>query len=340
MPAEPIILAQDLTKHYRVALKEESLLATLRHFLLRRYRTVKAVEGVNFQIARGEVVGFLGPNGAGKTTTLKMLTGLIHPTQGKAVVAGHIPWRREKAFLKKITLVMGNKQQLIWDLPALDTFRLNAAIYDIPEGEFRKRVSELSEMLSLTNKLHQPVRKLSLGERMKAELLAALLHRPEVLFLDEPTLGLDVNAQVAVREFIREYNRRYGATVLLTSHYMADIAALAERVLVIHQGRLLYDGPLAGLLERFAPYREVGLTLAYPLPREAFLAFGEVRDLEGLKARLLVPRERLTERVAEILKSLPVEDLEVREPPLEEVIARVYKIAPSGLSETPALEEA
>ncbi|WP_126209375.1 glycerol-3-phosphate acyltransferase [Thermus scotoductus] len=257
-----------------------------------------------------------------------------------AVVAGHIPWRREKAFLKKITLVMGNKQQLIWDLPALDTFRLNAAIYDIPEGEFRKRVSELSEMLSLTNKLHQPVRKLSLGERMKAELLAALLHRPEVLFLDEPTLGLDVNAQVAVREFIREYNRRYGATVLLTSHYMADIAALAERVLVIHQGRLLYDGPLAGLLERFAPYREVGLTLAYPLPREAFLAFGEVRDLEGLKARLLVPRERLTERVAEILKSLPVEDLEVREPPLEEVIARVYKIAPSGLSETPALEEA
>ncbi|WP_038068723.1 ABC transporter ATP-binding protein [Thermus scotoductus] len=340
MPEDAIVFAQDLTKHYRVALKEESLLATLRHFFFREYRLVRAVEGVSLAIAPGEVVGFLGPNGAGKTTTLKMLTGLIHPTRGKAVVAGHIPWRREKAFLKKITLVMGNKQQLIWDLPALDTFRLNAAIYDIPEGEFRKRVSELSEMLSLTNKLHQPVRKLSLGERMKAELLAALLHRPEVLFLDEPTLGLDVNAQVAVREFIREYNRRYGATVLLTSHYMADIAALAERVLVIHQGRLLYDGPLAGLLERFAPYREVGLTLAYPLPREAFLAFGEVRDLEGLKARLLVPRERLTERVAEILKSLPVEDLEVREPPLEEVIARVYKIAPSGLSETPALEEA
>ncbi|MFN4072129.1 MAG: ATP-binding cassette domain-containing protein [Thermus sp.] len=340
MSAEAIVLAQDLTKHYRVALKEESLLATLRHFLLRQYRTVKAVEGVEFQIARGEVVGFLGPNGAGKTTTLKMLTGLIHPTRGKAVVAGHIPWRREKAFMKKITLVMGNKQQLIWDLPPLDTFRLNAAIYDIPEGEFRKRVWELAEMLSLTSKLHQPVRKLSLGERMKAELLAALLHRPEVLFLDEPTLGLDVNAQVAVREFIREYNRRYGATVLLTSHYMADIAALAERVLVIHQGRLLYDGPLAGLLERFAPYREVALTLARPLPREAFLAFGEVRDLEGLKARLLLPREGLTEKVAEILKRLPVEDLEVREPPLEEVIARVYRIAPLGEPQSPALEEA
>ena len=335
-----MVLAEDLTRHYRVARKEETLLGTLRHFLRRQYQVVRAVEGVSFRIAPGEVVGFLGPNGAGKTTTLKMLTGLVHPTRGRALVAGHVPWRREKAFLKKITLVMGNKQQLIWDLPAMDSLRLNAAIYEVPEGEFRKRVLELAEMLSLTERLHQPVRKLSLGERMKAELLAALLHRPEVLFLDEPTLGLDVNAQVAVREFIREYNRRYGATVLLTSHYMADIAALAERVLVIHQGRLLYDGPLAGLLERFAPYREVGLTLAYPLPREAFLAFGEVRDLEGLKARLLVPRERLTERVAEILKSLPVEDLEVREPPLEEVIARVYKIAPSGLSETPALEEA
>ncbi|MEN2983156.1 MAG: ATP-binding cassette domain-containing protein [Thermus sp.] len=325
MRDEAHILAQDLTKHYRVARKEESLAATLRHFLFREYRTVRAAEGVSFAIPRGEVVGFLGPNGAGKTTTLKMLTGLIHPTRGQARVAGHIPWRREKAFLKKITLVMGNKQQLIWDLPAMDTLRLNAAIYEVPEGEFRRRVGELAEMLSLEGRLHQPVRKLSLGERMKAELLAALLHRPEVLFLDEPTLGLDVNAQVAVREFIREYNRRHGATVLLTSHYMADIAALCARVLVIHQGRLLYDGELEGLTERFAPYREVGLTLARPLPKEALLPFGEVRELSGQEARLLVPRERLTERVAEILRRLPVEDLEVREPPLEEVIARVFQ---------------
>jgi ABC-type Na+ transport system ATPase subunit NatA len=192
-------LAEDLTRHYRVALKEESLIGTLRHFLRRRYQTVRAVEGVSFRIEPGEVVGFLGPNGAGKTTTLKMLTGLVHPTRGRALVAGHVPQRREKAFLKKITLVMGNKQQLIWDLPAMDSFRLNAAIYEVPEGEFRKRVLELAEMLSLTERLHQPVRKLSLGERMKAELLAALLHRPEVLFLDEPTLGLDVNAQVAVQ---------------------------------------------------------------------------------------------------------------------------------------------
>ncbi|WP_018461688.1 ABC transporter ATP-binding protein [Thermus oshimai] len=327
---EAVVLAEDLTKHYRVALKEEGLLSTLRHFLFRRYREVRAVEGVSFRIAPGERVGFLGPNGAGKTTTLKMLTGLVHPTRGKALVAGHVPWRREKAFLKKITLVMGNKQQLIWDLPALDSFRLNAAIYEIPEGEFRRRVGELSEMLGLTGKLHQPVRKLSLGERMKAELLAALLHRPEVLFLDEPTLGLDVNAQVAVREFLKAYNERYGATLLLTSHYMADISALCERVLVIHRGRLLYDGALEGLLERFAPYREVGLVLARPLPKEALLPFGEVRELAGQEAKLLVPRERLTERVAEILRRLPVEDLEVREPPLEEVIARVFQKAEVG----------
>ncbi|GAA6740196.1 ATP-binding cassette domain-containing protein [Thermus oshimai] len=327
---EAVVLAEDLTKHYRVALKEEGLLSTLRHFLFRRYREVRAVEGVSFRIAPGERVGFLGPNGAGKTTTLKMLTGLVHPTRGKALVAGHVPWRREKAFLKKITLVMGNKQQLIWDLPALDSFRLNAAIYEIPEGEFRRRVGELSEMLGLTGKLHQPVRKLSLGERMKAELLAALLHRPEVLFLDEPTLGLDVNAQVAVREFLKAYNERYGATLLLTSHYMADISALCERVLVIHRGRLLYDGALEGLLERFAPYREVGLVLARPLPKEVLLPFGEVRELAGQEAKLLVPRERLTERVAEILRRLPVEDLEVREPPLEEVIARVFQRAEVG----------
>lgn len=291
----------------------------------KRFGKLEALKGVSLELGAGEILGLLGPNGAGKTTTLKMLTGLVHPTRGKALVAGHVPWRREKAFLRKITLVMGNKQQLIWDLPAMDSFRLNAAIYEIPEGEFRKRVLELAEMLSLTEKLHQPVRKLSLGERMKAELLAALLHRPEVLFLDEPTLGLDVNAQVAVREFIREYNRRYGATVLLTSHYMADIAALSERVLVIHQGRLLYDGALEGLLARFAPYREVRLTLGSPLPQEALLPFGEVRALEGREGRLLVPRERLTERVAEILKRLPVEDLEVREPPLEEVIAKVFQ---------------
>ncbi|AWR85450.1 ABC transporter ATP-binding protein [Meiothermus taiwanensis] len=318
------IRAEHLFKFYPVALKEPGFVGTLRHFLKRRYRQVEAVKDVSFQIEPGEVVGFLGPNGAGKTTTLKLLSGLIHPSAGRLEVAGHQPFRREYAFLRKITLVMGNKQQLIWDLPAADSFRVNAAVYEIPEGEFKKRVAELSEMLALEGKLNQPVRKLSLGERMKAELLAALLHRPQVLFLDEPTLGLDVNAQVAVREFLLEYNRRYRATILLTSHYMADITALCERVLMIHQGRLIYDGGLAGLLERFAPYREVHIQLGKPIEKDRLEQFGEVRAWEGLEARLLVRREDLVGRVSRMLHELPIDDLEVREPAIEEVIGQVF----------------
>ena len=319
MSAEPIILAQDLTKHYRVALKEESLLATLRHFLLRQYRTVKAVEGVSFQIARGEVVGFLGPNGAGKTTTLKMLTGLIHPTRGKAVVAGHIPWRREKAFLKKITLVMGNKQQLIWDLPALDTFRLNAAIYDIPEGEFRKRVSELSEMLSLTNKLHQPVRKLSLGERMKAELLAALLHRPEVLFLDEPTLGLDVETALLVQERVRALARG-GKAVLLTTHQLSVAEALADRVAIIHRGSLVLEGEKQALLSRFVGEHYV-LELEVPPPAEVL---GRLRALgvEGEGPFLFRGDGEALWRVLEAVRPLPLRRVAKAEADLLEVFLK------------------
>lgn len=320
-----IVLAENLSKRYLVAQKPPGVLGELRHFFLRSYKVVEAVKGVSFRIEPGEVVGFLGPNGARKTTTLKMLAGLVHPSGGRAVVAGHIPYRREGAFLRKITLVMGNKQQLIWDLPAWDSFRLNAAVYEIPEGEFRKRVGELSEMLGLEDKLHQPVRKLSLGERMKAELLAALLHRPAVLFLDEPTLGLDVNAQAAVRAFLKEYNRRYGATLLLTSHYMADITALSGRVLLIHRGELLFDGSLEALLLRFAPYKEVRLHLERPVEAGLLARFGEVRSLEGLEARLIVPRRRLLEAVGAILDQLPVADLEVKEPPVEEVIGKIFQ---------------
>jgi len=318
------IRAENLSKFYPVALKEPGFVGTMRHFFKRKYRQVEAVRDVSFQIAPGEVVGFLGPNGAGKTTTLKLLSGLIYPSAGRVEVAGHQPFKREYAFLRKITLVMGNKQQLIWDLPAADSFRVNAAVYEIPEPEFKKRVAELSEMLSLEGKLNQPVRKLSLGERMKAELLAALLHRPQVLFLDEPTLGLDVNAQVAVREFLRAYNQRYQATILLTSHYMADITALCERVLMIHQGRLIYDGGLEGLLERFAPYREVRLQLGQPVARARLEQFGEVRAWEGLEARFLLRREDLVPRVGRMLQELPIDDLEVREPAIEEVIGQVF----------------
>ena len=267
----------------------------------------------------------LGKNGAGKTTTLKMLTGLIHPSSGRVRVAGHVPFRRQPDFLKKITLVMGQKQQLLWDLPALDSLRINAAVYDIPEKEFRYRVGELSEMLSLEGKLNQPVRKLSLGERMKAELLAALLHRPQVLFLDEPTLGLDVNAQVGVRDFLREYNQRYQATILLTSHYMADITALCQRVLLIHQGQLIYDGSLEGLLERYAPCREVQLELAHALPKEKLSPYGEIEAIEGREVRLLVRREELTRTVSRMLAELEVSDLTVTDPPVEDVIGRVFR---------------
>lgn len=320
-----IIIAENLCKSYPVAIKEPGITGTINHFFRRKYRNINAVQEVNFTIEPGEVVGFLGPNGAGKTTTLKMLTGLIHPSSGKVKVAGLTPFRRQEAFLQKITLVMGQKQQLIWDLPAIDSLKINAAVYNISDQQFHHRVGELAEMLSLQDKLNQPVRKLSLGERMKAELLAALLHRPQVLFLDEPTLGLDVNAQVGVRDFLREYNQLYQATVLLTSHYMADITALCKRVLLIHQGKLMYDGRLDGLLEKFAPYREIDIELSQPLPAEQLMSYGDIQLLEGRKVRFIVQREALTRTVSQILADLEIIDLTVTEPPIEEVIGRVFK---------------
>ncbi|WP_414622008.1 ABC transporter ATP-binding protein [Calothrix sp. CCY 0018] len=325
-----IIIAQDLSKVYPVAIKEPGIKGTVSHFFRRKYREIKAVNNVSFEIAPGEVVGFLGANGAGKTTTLKMLTGLIHPSSGNIRVAGNIPFSRKEAFLQQITLVMGQKQQLLWDLPALDSLKINAAVYSIPDKEFRTRVGELTEMLSLEDKLTQPVRKMSLGERMKAELLAALLHRPQVLFLDEPTLGLDVNAQVNVRDFLREYNQRYQATVLLTSHYMADITALCKRVLLIHQGQLMYDGSLDGLLEKFAPYRVVNVELAQAVDTVTLETFGEVKAHDGRMVGFMIPQEKLTSTVSRILTELEVVDLTVTEPPVEEVIGKVFQAGGVG----------
>jgi ABC-2 type transport system ATP-binding protein len=248
-----MISVRHLTKHYEVHEKQEGFLGSLRALFHREYKAVKAVEDVSFEIAAGEIVGFLGPNGAGKTTTLKMLSGLLHPTAGEVTVAGFTPKRRQREFLTTITLVMGQKQQLIWDLPAADSFLVNQAIYDIPDDVCRRRVGELTEMLGLTGLLNKQVRKLSLGERMKCELAAALLHGPQVLFLDEPTIGLDVNMQQAVRDFVAAYNERHGATVLLTSHYMADVTALCRRVMVIDSGALIFDGDLSSLVEQTAP---------------------------------------------------------------------------------------
>lgn len=320
-----IIVAENLNKSYPVAIKNPGIRGTITHFFRRNYRLIKAVQDVSFTIEPGEIVGFLGPNGAGKTTTLKMLTGLIHPSSGLVKVGGFVPFRRQETFLQKITLVMGQKQQLIWDLPALDSLRINAAVYNISDKEFQRRVGELTEMLGLEGKLTQPVRKLSLGERMKAEILAALLHRPQVLFLDEPTLGLDVNAQVGVRQFLKEYNQLYQATVLLTSHYMADITALCPRVLLIHEGKLMYDGSLEGLLESFAPYREIYVELAQVLPLAQLMSYGDVQMVEERAVRFIVQQEALTQTVSRILADLAVVDLTVTEPPVEEVIGRVFQ---------------
>ena len=319
-----IIAVENLSKTYPVAVKQPGLKGTLNHFFHRTYRQIKAVQDVTFYIEPGEVVGFLGANGAGKTTTLKMLTGLIHPSAGQVRVAGYNPFRRQPQFLQKTSLVMGQKQQLLWDLPALDSLKINAAVYQIPDKIFNQRLDKLSSMLSLQSKLTQPVRKLSLGERMKAELLAALLHHPQVLFLDEPTLGLDVNAQVSVREFLKEYNQQYQATILLTSHYMTDITTLCDRVLLIHQGLLIYDGSLDGLLERFSPCREVKVELAQPLSEEILKQYGEIESMEGQEVRFFVPRENLTETISRLLAQLPIRDLSVNDPPIEEVIGRLF----------------
>ena len=323
--AGPIIRASGLSKTYRISEKQPGLAGTIQHLLRRRHRDVLAVDGISFTIEPGEIVGFLGPNGAGKTTTLKMLTGLIHPSGGELEVAGHQPFRRQARFLRQITLVMGNRQQLIWDLPALDSLRVNAAVYGIAEAEAQRRIGQLAEMLELGQELRRPMRKLSLGQRMKAELLAALLHEPAVLFLDEPTLGLDVNAQARVRDFLADYNRRTGATVLLTSHYMGDITALCPRVLLIHQGRLFHDGSLADLTQRLAPCRQVRLELADLHPPEAFAGFGQLEAHQGHLVRLLVPRAQLAEQVAALLERFAVVDLEVSDPPVEELIGGLFR---------------
>ena len=314
-----------MSKTYRISEKQPGLAGTIQHLLRRRHRDVLAVDGISFTIEPGEIVGFLGPNGAGKTTTLKMLTGLIHPSGGELEVAGHQPYRRQARFLRQITLVMGNRQQLLWDLPALDSLRVNAAVYGIAEAEAQRRIGQLAEMLELGQELRRPMRKLSLGQRMKAELLAALLHEPAVLFLDEPTLGLDVNAQARVRDFLADYNRRTGATVLLTSHYMGDITALCPRVLLIHQGQLFHDGSLADLTQRLAPCRQVRLELADLHPPEAFAGFGQLEAHQGHLVRLLVPRAQLAERVAALLERFAVVDLEVSDPPVEELIGGLFR---------------
>lgn len=320
-----MLLARSLGKTYRVADKRPGIRGTLEHLFHRRVRDVHAVRDVTFDVDDGEFVGFIGANGAGKTTTLKMASGLIRPSTGSIRVAGFDPFARDRQFLRQITLVMGQKQQLIWDLPTIDTLRINAAVYELSRDESRRRIAELAELLDVAKLLNTPVRKLSLGERMKCELLAALLHHPRVLFLDEPTLGLDINAQESIRTFLRAYNRNFGATVLLTSHYMADITALCPRVLIIHEGRLLYDGSLTEIVERLAPHREIELHLSGPTDRGTLETFGDVTEFDGTTVRLSVVRHAVRATVARLFDELNPVDLWVREPDIERVIAPLLK---------------
>jgi ABC-2 type transport system ATP-binding protein len=291
---------------------------------------VRAVDGISFSIAPGERVGFLGPNGAGKTTTLKVLSGLLFPTSGEVRVEGHIPFAREVAFLKSITLVMGQKQQLLWDLPPAETFELNRALYEIPDATYRETLRELTGLLDLERVATTPTRQLSLGERMKCELCAALLHRPSVLFLDEPTIGLDVQMQVVLRQFIKAYNERFGATVILTSHYMDDVQALTPRVIVIDKGTLRYDGDLQKLSSELRPEKRVALRLSAEVSREALAAFGSLVEATAQTAVFLVAKSSLRDAVARMLAQLPVTDLTIEDPPLEEVMRDLFARQPEA----------
>jgi ABC-2 type transport system ATP-binding protein len=318
----PAIYLNDLHKTYVVTERESGVVAALQSLVHRRTEKIPAVDGISFELAPGEIVGFLGPNGAGKTTTLKLLSGLLHPTAGTVTVLGYVPWKREKTYLRQITLVMGQRNQLVWDIPALDSFELNRAIYRLPAADYRRTLTELTDLLDLGPLLHKPVRNLSLGERMKCEIAAALLHRPQVVFLDEPTIGLDVTMQRRIRAFLAEYNRRYGATILLTSHYMADVEALCRRVIVIHHGKLLFDGELASLVQRFSAHKTIMVQLGDC--QTDLRAYGEVVSCEDGTATLRVPKTETARVTERLLADLPVIDLLVEDPPIEEVIERVF----------------
>jgi ABC-2 type transport system ATP-binding protein len=321
----PTITVEQLSKTYQVPEREGGFGAAVKSFFKRKYKDVKAVQNVSFKIEQGEVVGFLGPNGAGKTTTLKMLSGLLHPTKGSANVLGFTPWELKTDYLRSMTLVMGQRNRLSWDIPAADSFLLAQAIYRLPDDEYKKTYKELDEMLELEPLMKKPVRNLSLGERMKCEIAAGLLHRPKVLFLDEPTIGLDITGQVRIREFLQEYNRRTKATIILTSHYMADVTALCERIIIIHQGQLKYDGGIANLSRRIAPFKLIGVLLekanGYDLS-----PYGEPvqNEEDAEKHYIQVKAEDVTKVTSRMLSELPIHDITITDPPIEDIIERAF----------------
>lgn len=321
-PLDAPVVVDGLTKTFKVPVREAGLGRSVASLFQREFKNVEAVKEISFSLEPHEIVGFLGPNGAGKTTTIKMLTGLLHPSSGEAAVLGHRPWRRDKELLRRIALVMGQRNNLAWDLPAVDSFELNKAIYGIPDAEFEQRKKSYLEVLDVADIATKPVRNLSLGERMKMEIVAALLHGPEVLFLDEPTIGLDVTMQRRLRQFILDYNAEFGATVLLTSHYMADVSAMVSRVIVIDHGSILYDGPLAGLSDRFSAHKTIRVE-AVDLPDD-LARFGRVLERNPARASIEVPRDEVSSVAAQLLQMATVTDLAIEETPLEDVIDRVF----------------
>ena len=321
----PTISVKQLSKTYQVPEREGGFGAAVRSFFKRKYKDVKAVQKVNFNIEQGEIVGFLGPNGAGKTTTLKMLSGLLHPTDGTADVLGFTPWELKTEYLRSMTLVMGQRNRLSWDIPAADSFLLNQAIYRIPDDEYQETYKELNELLELEPLMKKPVRNLSLGERMKCEIAVGLLHRPKVLFLDEPTIGLDITGQARIREFLQEYNKRTGATIILTSHYMADVTALCERIIIIHHGQLKYDGGINDLSKKIAPFKLIGVNMENADEHD-LSKYGEpVENMEDADKKFIqVKTDEVTRITSRLLADLPVRDITIADPPIEDVIEQAF----------------
>lgn len=319
-----VITVKHLSKYYQVHQKEPGLTGSFKSLFNRKYYNAKAVDDISFEIGEGELIGFIGPNGAGKTTTLKCLSGLLYPTEGNVAVLGYTPFERKRPYLKQISLVMGQKNQLWWDLPAIDSFLLNKEIYEISDSYYKKTLDDLTELLDIKDILNVQVRKLSLGQRMKCELIAALIHTPKVLFLDEPTIGLDVLMQQKLRDFVKEYNKRYNATILLTSHYMKDVEQLCERIIVIDHGKILYDGNLSDIIKKYAKNKSITVILEKNVSKEKLEKLGKILEFEERRVVLSIPRDKSSQTAAKLLEQFPVEDLNIEEANIEEIIRDVF----------------